>query len=48
MDAREKLIQDLAKDFKRWGRVATKRIQEATKKAGVIYNSFVDPTLRNG
>jgi len=31
-------IEKLAEDLRRWGRVATKRVQAMTKKYGVYFN----------
>jgi hypothetical protein len=35
-------VKKLAMDFRRWGTVATRRVQAMTKKRGVYFSYWVD------
>ena len=36
----QKITENLAKDFKRWGTEATQRVEDMTKKYGVMFHRF--------
>jgi len=33
-------VEKLAADFRRWGRVATKRVQKMTEKYGAVFGAW--------